>query len=128
MSDCGCEPPTADTRAQQRTLWIALALNATMFVAETTAGLLANSTSLIADGLDMLADAAAYGIALVAVGRSGRFKANAAGTSGVLLLVLGIGVLVDVVRRTISGEPPEGAWMIAVAAVALAVMRLSCGS
>lgn len=102
-------------------LWIALALNATMFVAETTAGLIANSTSLIADGLDMLADAAAYGIALAAVGRSGRFKANAAMASGVLLLLLGIGVILDVVRRLISGEPPEGAWMIAVAAVALAV-------
>lgn len=121
MAECGCEPPPANTDAQQRTLWIALALNATMFVAETSAGIIANSTGLIADGLDMLADAAAYAIALAAVGRSGRFKANAATTSGVLLLILGIGVLVDVVRRLVSGEPPEGAWMIAVATVALAV-------
>ena len=102
-------------------LWIALALNAIMFVAEVTAGVLANSTGLIADGLDMLADASAYAIALTAVGRSARFKANAATLSGWLLLLLGVGVLVDVVRRTISGEPPEGAWMLAVAAVALAV-------
>jgi cation diffusion facilitator family transporter len=121
MAECGCEPAPADTKAQQRTLWIALALNATMFVAETTAGVIANSTGLIADGLDMLADAAAYGIALAAVGRSGRFKANAAMGSGVLLLLLGIGVVVDVVRRLISGASPEGAWMIAVAAVALTV-------
>lgn len=121
MAECGCEPAPAEKEAQQRTLWIALALNAAMFVAETTAGVIANSTGLIADGLDMLADAAAYGIALAAVGRSGRFKANAAMASGVLLLLLGIGVILDVVRRLISGEPPEGAWMIAVAAVALAV-------
>lgn len=121
MADCGCGPTAAETREQQRTLWIALVLNSAMFVAEVTAGVLANSTGLIADGLDMLADASAYAIALVAVGRSARFKANSATLSGGLLLVLGIGVLVDVVRRFVAGEPPEGAWMMAVAAVALAV-------
>lgn len=92
-----------------------------MFVAEVSAGIFANSTGLIADGLDMLADASAYAIALVAVGRGGRFKANAATLSGLLLLLLGIGVLIDVARRGVAGEQPEGAWMIAVAAVALAV-------
>lgn len=121
MTDCGCEPTSAETSAQRRTLWIALTLNATMFVAEVTAGILANSTGLIADGLDMLADASAYAIALAAVGHSRRFKANAAALSGTLLIILGVGVIVDVARRLISGEPPEGAWMIVVAAVALAV-------
>lgn len=121
MSDCGCEPTPAETEEQQRTLWIAFTLNAAMFVAEVSAGIFANSTGLIADGLDMLADASAYAIALVAVGRGGRFKANAATLSGLLLLLLGIGVLIDVARRGVAGEQPEGAWMIAVAAVALAV-------
>jgi cation diffusion facilitator family transporter len=121
MTDCGCGPTDTATREQRRTLWIALALNAAMFVAEVTAGLLANSTGLIADGLDMLADASAYAVALVAVGRGDRFKANSALSSGLLLLLLGLGVLVDVVRRFISGEPPEGLWMIGVAALALAV-------
>ncbi len=121
MSECGCEPTAADTPAQRRTLQIALALNATMFVAGVTAGVIAHSSGLIADGLDMLADAIAYALALWAAGRSGRFKANAAQTSGVVLVTLGIGVLVDVVRRILSGEPPEGWIMIAVASVALAV-------
>lgn len=121
MSDCGCGPTETETREQRRTLWIALALNATMFVAEVTAGLIANSTGLIADGLDMLADASAYAVALVAVGRGARFKANAAMSSGLLLLLLGLGVLADVVRRSVSGEPPEGLWMIGVATLALTV-------
>jgi Co/Zn/Cd efflux system component len=69
----------------------------------------------------MLTDACAYGIALLAIGRSSRFKANAASLTGIFLLLMGVGVLVDVVRRAISGEPPEGMWMIAVAAVAMAV-------
>jgi cation diffusion facilitator family transporter len=121
MSDCGREATPAETGAQRRILLIALCLNAAMFVAEVTAGVLGNSTGLIADGLDMLADASAYAIALAAVGRGGRFKANAAMLSGVLLLILGAGVIVDVARRFISGEPPEGLWMICIAALALAV-------
>ena len=92
-----------------------------MFLAEVTAGLLAHSTALTADGLDMLADATAYSVALMAVGRGARFKANAASVSGVLLLLLGVGVLVEVVRRFLSGETPHGIWMVAVAAVALIV-------
>lgn len=121
MTDCGCGPTPAETKAQQRVLWIALVLNATMFVVEVTVGIVANSTGLVADGLDMLADASAYAIALAAVGRGGRFKTNAATLSGVLLLLLGLGVLVEVVQRFVSGEPPEGVWMIVVAAAALAV-------
>ena len=92
-----------------------------MFVMEVTAGIAANSTGLVADGLDMLADASAYAIALAAVGRGSRFKTNAATISGVLLLLLGLAVLAEVVQRFVSGEPPEGVWMIVLAAVALAV-------
>lgn len=121
MSDCGCGPTAAETAAQRRVLWIALGLNAAMFVVEVVAGLWAGSISLIADGLDMLTDASSYAIALVAIGRSVRFKANAATVTGAFLLLLGVGVLIDVARRAVSGEPPEGLWMMAVAAIALAV-------
>jgi cation diffusion facilitator family transporter len=121
MSGCGCGPTEAETAEQRRVLWLALALNAVMFVVEVVAGLLAGSISLIADGLDMLTDASAYAIALIAIGRSIRFKANAATVTGAFLLLLGVGVLIDVARRAISGAPPEGLWMMAVAAVALAV-------
>lgn len=121
MDDCGCGPTSAETAGQRRTLWIALALNAAMFVAEVAAGVLVSSTALIADGLDMLADASAYAIALVAVGRGGRFKANAATLSGTLLLVLGFAVLLDAVRKLVIGEPPDGLWMMGVAVVALGV-------
>lgn len=92
-----------------------------MFVAGVTAGIIARSSGLIADGLDMLADAIAYALALTAVNRSAILKADAARASGALLLLLGVGVLIDVVRRAVSGEPPEGWIMIAVASVALVV-------
>lgn len=121
MADCGCSPIAPETAEQRRILKLALALNAVMFVVETTAGIVGHSTGLIADGLDMLADAAAYAVALLAIGRGARFKSNAAMASGVLLLILGCAVLLDVVRRAISGEPPEGLLMVVVASIALAV-------
>ncbi|QPL38231.1 cation transporter [Erythrobacter sp. A30-3] len=121
MSDCGCGPTEVETKEQRRALWIALILNGIMFIVEVTAGIIAQSTGLIADGLDMLTDASAYAIALAAIGRSANFKAKAATLSGSLLMLVGIGVLADVVRRAIVGTTPEGSWMIAIALVALVV-------
>jgi cation diffusion facilitator family transporter len=92
-----------------------------MAVVESASGLYADSTGLVADALDMLADALAYGIALFAIGRADTFKAGAARLSGILLLILGVGVLLDVARRAIYGSEPEGAWMIGVAVLALVV-------
>ena len=121
MAECGCEPTAADTPQQRRVLKIALGLNATMFIVGVTAGVIARSSGLIADGLDMLADATAYAIALAAAGRSSLFKASAARNSGFVLIALGVVVLGDVGRRVLTGEPPEGWIMIAVASIALIV-------
>ncbi|HMP57164.1 MAG TPA: cation diffusion facilitator family transporter [Novosphingobium sp.] len=121
MSTCGCGSVEAQTREQRRVLTIALALNLAMFFVEGAGGWIAGSSALIADALDMLADASAYAIALLAIGRSGLFKARAAGINGVVLLVLGLGVLADVVLRYLAGEPPAGLTMIAIAALALGV-------
>ena len=93
MSDCGCHAE-AENPEQRRVLWIALVLNAAMAVIGGIAGWVAQSTGLLADALDMLSDASAYAIGLVAIGRSAKFKANAAYASGSVLLLLGIGVLV----------------------------------
>ena len=119
MSDCGCEPTGTDTPAQRRVLWIALVLNAVMFVVEGGGGLLFHSVALLSDGLDMLSDAAVYALALVAIGRSALFKASAARFSGWALLLLGIGMLAEVVRRAFAGAAPEGIGMIGIAAAAL---------
>lgn len=117
-------PPPAETGPagrERRVLQLALALNAAMFAVETAGGILGRSSGLMADGLDMLSDASAYAIALVAISRDARFKAFAATLSGALLMVLGVALLVDVARRAVWGEPPEGWLMVAVATVALVV-------
>jgi cation diffusion facilitator family transporter len=92
-----------------------------MALVEGTAGWVADSTGLLADGLDMLSDAMAYAIALAATGRSLRFKTHAARVSGAVLLVLGVGVLVEAGRRAIYGSEPASAVMVAVAVMALMV-------
>lgn len=121
MSGCGCEPTPADTGPQRRVLRIALILNLIMFGVGLVAGLIAQSTGLIADSLDMLGDASAYGLGLLAMHRSPHFKANAARWSGGLLLLLGTGVLADVARRGLAGSSPESLVMIAVATASLIV-------
>jgi cation diffusion facilitator family transporter len=122
MNSCGCHSDqSVETEVQRRVLRIALALNATMFVVGIVAGLLGQSSSLIADALDMLADASAYAIALGAIDRSARFKAGAATLSGSLLLLLGVLVLLDVGRRALLGSEPESLIMMAVAFVSFLV-------
>lgn len=121
MSNCGCTPTPEVVESQRQSLWIAFWLNAGMCIAEVAAGVVVHSSGLIADGFDMLSDAIVFMIALVAAGKGDRFKANAAGASGFMLLALGLGVVVDAGRRLIAGESPEGTWMIAVSVVALAV-------
>jgi len=120
MSDCGCHHEARNAKERQ-VLWIALGLNAAMAVIGSIAGWIADSTGLLADALDMLSDATAYAIGLAAISRGARFKVNAAYLSGGILLLLGVGVLVEVARRAIVGSTPEGGWMIGIACLSLIV-------
>lgn len=117
-ASCSCNDAAVDA-SQRKVLILVLAINAAMFLVEFTAGWFSESTGLVADSLDMLADAFVYGVGLYAVGRTLRHKARAAWLSGVLESLLAIGVLSDVVRRYVFGSEPEGLWMIGIAALAL---------
>ena len=121
--DNGCEADTAAS-LERGTLWTLLAINATMFATEAIVGWLGESTGLLADSLDMLADAGVYGIALYAVGRLDR-QAVAAAISGVLQMLLGLGVLVEVIRRFVVGSEPVSALMMITGALALAA-NMTC--
>jgi Co/Zn/Cd efflux system component len=104
---------------ERRTLWMVLAINAAMFVVELGFGLRARSTGLIADSLDMLADAGVYALSLLAVGRSVLQQRQVAVLSGCLQIGLALWVLLDVVRRSLSGNEPISAWMVGIGLVAL---------
>ena len=107
---------SAEKRVLQQLLWI----NGAMFLVELVGGILANSTGLLADSLDMLGDAFVYGVALAAVGKEKKKQAVAAKYSGWIQLVLVTGVFVEVVRRFIYGAAPDSSGMIVMALLALA--------
>jgi cation diffusion facilitator family transporter len=104
---------------QARTLRLVLGINAAMFVVEFGAGWFAQSAGLIADSLDMLADAFVYGLSLVAVFSSAAGQVRTAALSGVFQLALGAAALLEVTRRFLVGSTPQPGYMIPVAVVAL---------
>ena len=90
-----------------------------MFVVEFSAGIWSRSTGLTADSLDMLADAFVYSLSLYAIGRSTSLKSNAALFSGIIQIVLGLGVIAEVVRRAFVSAEPMSEVMFIVGGIAL---------
>ncbi len=114
-----------DERQQRRTLLTGLGLNAGLAAALGIGGVSADSSALLANALDNASDAAVYLISFLAIGRAGTWKRGATRASGIMLLVFAVGVLVDAVRRVITGTEPIGPTMMALALVA-AVVNLIC--
>ena len=102
MDDC-CEVREIP-REQRRTLQIVLLINVVMFVTESVAGVLAHSTALFADSLDMLGDAVVYGFSLYVIGRGIEWQARAALLKGLIMAAFGIGLLVQVAFKIASGS------------------------
>jgi Co/Zn/Cd efflux system component len=101
--------------AERRTLALVLAINAGQVVLAGAVGIIADSTGLLGAALDNLGDAAVYVVSMYAVGRGIAAKSNVARLSGVLLIVLGLALLGEVVRRFVVGSEPIGSAMIATA-------------
>ena len=93
MTDSCCESARSDTREVspgfRRVLWIALVVNAAMFVVEVGASWQAGSVSLQADALDFLGDSINYGISLWALGIAAVWRSRTA----LLKHALGVAVL-----------------------------------
>ncbi|KYQ80286.1 cation transporter [Acinetobacter lactucae] len=116
---------SSSNAAQKQVLQWLLLINGVMFVIELMAGIIASSTGLIADSLDMFADAAIYGIALFVVGKNLNAQLKAAHLSGWFQFALAMVVLVDVLRRFIYGSEPVSILMILIGGLALAA-NISC--
>ena len=85
----------------------------------------AQSMALLADSLDMFADAAVYLLALFAVGKGLQLQLRAAKVAGWLQAILALGVLAEVVRRALYGSEPQSTLMLGMASLAL-VANVSC--
>jgi len=104
---------------QGRLLYIVLAVNATMFLVEFTAGWLAGSTALLADSLDMFGDAAVYAVTLYALAASSRARAGVALFKGALMALFGCVVLIEAAHKTMAGTAPDVGLMTAIGIAAL---------
>jgi Co/Zn/Cd efflux system component len=112
--------PDKETQERKVLIWL-LALNGLMFFIEIVAGWIAQSAGLIADALDMFADAAVYGVALYAIGKAAGHKLTAAKLAGIVELFLAFGALWRSGYQIYIGAQPEANTMIWISVLALAV-------
>jgi cation diffusion facilitator family transporter len=117
MDDC-CEIRPVHAQ-QRRVLHVVLWINLGMFLAELVAGIIAHSTALLADSVDMLGDAIVYGFSLYVIARAPAWQTRAALLKGVIMAGFGIGIVVEVAAKLARGLTPEAAIMGAVALAAL---------
>jgi Co/Zn/Cd efflux system component len=115
--DCSSDP--LNTPQWRRALWIALAVNGGMALAEIAAGLAAGSAALQADALDFFADSANYGISLGVAGMALRWRARSALLKGWSLGILGCAVLASTLWHAYAGTLPRAEAMGLVGVVAL---------
>jgi len=114
------EIQSENTETQSKLLWIVLLINFGFFIIEMTTGLISGSMGLVADSLDMLADAGVYGMSLWAVGAAISRKKRVAVFSGYFQIALAMLGLFEVIRRFISFEKvPDFQIMIIVSVLAL---------
>ena len=103
----------------RKALWIALAVNASMFFVELIAGLQANSVSLLADAVDFAGDAANYAISLAVLSMALVWRSRAAWIKGVTMFAYGVFVLARAGWMLHAGSVPEPLTMGVVGAIAL---------
>jgi cobalt-zinc-cadmium efflux system protein len=119
--------------ADRGALATALALIATFMCVEVAVGIAAGSLALLSDAAHMLTDAGALALALVAIRLArrpaagamtyglGRAEILAAAINGSTLLVLGVLIVYEGVRRLLEPPPVAGAPVLIVAIAGVAV-------
>jgi Co/Zn/Cd efflux system component len=102
-------------------LIVAFVINLGFFVGELTVGVIARSMGLVADAVDMGADATVYALSLAAVGTAASRKKRLARASGYLQIGLATVGLIEVTRRfVVDTDLPDPTSMIVLSALALA--------
>lgn len=118
-SCCASPKKPAVDPSWRRVLWIALIVNAVMFLVEIGAGEITDSRSLQADALDFFGDSANYAISLGVAGLALSWRAKASLFKGATLAVLGAYVMIGALISAVIGASPEPRIMGAVGIAAL---------
>jgi Co/Zn/Cd efflux system component len=111
--------------AYKKVLWIALAINAAMFLIELIVGLAAASVSLQADALDFFGDAANYAISLSVAGLALHHRARAALLKGITMGAFGLWIFGSALWHAVHATVPEAATMGVVGFAALLANALT---
>lgn len=125
MSAHCCEHKNPETESivnfprYRRVLWIALLVNAAMFMVELVAGYRSGSLSLLADAIDFAGDALNYGVSLAVLSAALAWRARAAMLKAVSMMGFGLFVLGKAVWSVVDGRVPDAATMGVVAVLAL---------
>lgn len=119
MTEC-C---TLEVRSEKmrKVLWIALWINLIVFGGQLLAAIIANSSALLADSIDMIGDVIAYAISLYAFNRGDKWVAKAALFKGIIIVVLASIVVVDASKKFFIIESiPSSSLMIIFSLIGLA--------
>ncbi len=108
-----------DLSRYRRVLWVALSVNATMFLVELGAGYRSGSVSLLADAIDFAGDAASYAVSLAVLSAALAWRARTALLKSVCMMGFGLFVLGRALWAVWHGVPPDAATMGAVGTLAL---------
>jgi len=120
MSAHCCAPtrPAIDPRFR-KALWIALIVNAAMFVVELAASFGAGSVSLLADSIDFFGDAANYALTLAVLGLAATIRSRASILKAACMGAFGVFVLARAAWAASTGAVPEPMVMGSVGLLAL---------
>ena len=111
----GVAPP-----GYRRVLWIALVVNALMFLLEVGGGVSSGSVSLLADAIDFFGDAANYGLSLAVLAMGAAIRARTAMLKAASMILFGLAVLARTAWGAWNGEPPQPLTMGVIGTLALA--------
>lgn len=112
--------PAVDPRYRQ-VLWVALVLNAVMFVVELGASWSSGSVSLLADSIDFFGDSANYALSLAVLAMAATVRSKAALFKAACMGAFGVFVIGKALWSLRAGVAPEAATMGAVGFAALVV-------
>jgi cation diffusion facilitator family transporter len=120
---CEHDTPKAESLVNlpryRKILWIALIVNAAMFLVEIGAGFQSGSLSLLADAVDFAGDALNYAVSLAVLASALAWRARAAMLKAVSMMGFGLYVLGAAVWSVWHGGVPQATTMGAVALLAL---------
>lgn len=122
MSEACCEVKHDHSNQKiRKVLWIALCLNALMFIVEFAASFAADSVSLKADSIDFLGDAFNYGISLYVLNSSLKTRSMASMLKASSMGLFGVWVIYEAISNAIQGSAPDAPAMGLLGFLALVV-------